>query len=71
MDRSRRYPRIADPFPVHAAAGDPIVHGDGVGYYAYVRAPLIEHDFDLLTTINTRIPVFAISAWMSQANPNP
>ena len=71
VDRSRRYPRIADPFPVHAAAGDPIVHGDGVGYYAYVRAPLIEHNFDSLTTINTRIPVLAISAWMGQANLNP
>ena len=22
---------------------NPIVHGDGVGYYAYARAPLIEH----------------------------
>jgi hypothetical protein len=25
---------------------NPIVHGDGVGYYAYARAPLIEHTFD-------------------------
>jgi len=25
---------------------NPIVHGDGVGYYAYVRAPLIEGNFD-------------------------
>jgi hypothetical protein len=24
---------------------NPIVHGDGVGYYAYARAPLIQHDF--------------------------
>jgi hypothetical protein len=24
---------------------NPIVHGDGVGYYAYARAPLIEHSF--------------------------
>jgi hypothetical protein len=24
---------------------NPIVHGDGVGYYAYARAPLIEHTF--------------------------
>jgi hypothetical protein len=23
---------------------NPIVHGDGVGYYAYARAPLIQHD---------------------------
>jgi hypothetical protein len=25
---------------------NPIVHGDGVGYYAYARAPLIEHGLD-------------------------
>ena len=43
----------------------------GVGYCALVRAPLIEHNFDSLTTINTRIPVLAISAWMGQANLNP
>jgi hypothetical protein len=24
---------------------NPLVHGDGVGYYAYVRAPLIQHNF--------------------------
>jgi hypothetical protein len=24
---------------------NPIVHGDGVGYYAYARAPLIQHSF--------------------------
>ena len=24
---------------------NPIVHGDGVGYYAYARAPLIQHNF--------------------------
>ena len=24
---------------------NPVVHGDGVGYYAYVRAPLIQHSF--------------------------
>src|SRR5713226_10277922 len=23
---------------------NPYVHGDGVGYYAYVRAPLIQHN---------------------------
>jgi len=72
VDRSRRYPRILLLlFLCTLPLVNLIVHGDGVGYYAYVRAPLIEHDFDLLTTINTRIPVFAISAWMSQANPNP
>ena len=25
---------------------NPLVHGDGVGYYAYARAPLIEHSLD-------------------------
>jgi hypothetical protein len=25
---------------------NPIVHGDGVGYYAYARAPLIDHSLD-------------------------
>jgi len=25
---------------------NPWVRGDGVGYYAYARAPLIEHNFD-------------------------
>ena len=23
---------------------NPLVHGDGVGYYAYLRAPLIQHN---------------------------
>jgi hypothetical protein len=23
---------------------NPLIHGDGVGYYAYLRAPLIQHD---------------------------
>lgn len=25
---------------------NPLIHGDGVGYYAYARAPLIEHNLD-------------------------
>ncbi len=25
---------------------NPLVHGDGVGYYAYVRAPIIQHNFE-------------------------
>lgn len=25
---------------------NPLVHGDGVGYYAYLRAPFIQHNFD-------------------------
>ena len=42
---STRYPRILFilflcSFPLI----NPIVHGDGVGYYAYARAPLIQHN---------------------------
>jgi hypothetical protein len=25
---------------------NPIIHGDGVGYYAYLRAPLVDHNLD-------------------------
>jgi hypothetical protein len=73
VDRSRRYTRILlIVFLCTLPLVNPIVHGDGVGYYAYVRAPLIEHNFSPShTTINTRISVLAVSAWMSQANLNP
>ena len=41
VDRSRRYPRILlIVFLCALQLVNPIVHGDGVGYYAYVRAPL-------------------------------
>ena len=44
-DRSRRYPRILlILFLCTLPLVNPIVHGDGVGYYAYVRAPLIQHN---------------------------
>jgi hypothetical protein len=47
VDRSRRYTRIlVILFLCTLPLVNPIVHGDGVGYYAYVRAPLIEHNFD-------------------------
>jgi len=47
VDRSRRYTRILlILFLCTLPLVNPIVHGDGVGYYAYVRAPLIEHNFD-------------------------
>jgi len=47
VDRSRRYTRILLVlFLCTLPLVNPIVHGDGVGYYAYVRAPLIEHNFD-------------------------
>ena len=45
MDRSRRYTRILlILFLCTLPLVNPIVHGDGVGYYAYVRAPLIQHN---------------------------
>src|SRR5215469_9529929 len=43
VDRSRRYTRILlIVFLCTLPLVNPIVHGDGVGYYAYVRAPLIQ-----------------------------
>src|SRR5215472_13822660 len=47
VDRSRRHTRIlVILFLCTLPLANPIVHGDGVGYYAYFRAPLIEHNFD-------------------------
>ena len=47
VDRSRRYKRILlILFLCTLLLVNPIVHGDGVGYYAYVRVPLIEHNLD-------------------------
>ena len=40
-----RYPRILFTlFLCSLPLVNPIVHGDGVGYYAYARAPLIQHN---------------------------
>lgn len=50
---------------------NPWVRGDGVGYYAPVRAPRIEQRLDFTQDYQHAHPsfrVFAISAWMSQAN---
>src|SRR5215472_2686455 len=45
VDRSHRYTRIlVILFLCTLPLVNPIVHGDGVGYYAYVRAPLIQHN---------------------------
>lgn len=42
---SRTYPRLLLIFFVLSLPLiNPIVHGDGVGYYAYARAPLIQHN---------------------------
>jgi hypothetical protein len=45
VDRSGRYAGIlVILFLCTLPLVNPIVHGDGVGYYAYVRAPLIQHN---------------------------
>jgi hypothetical protein len=45
VDRSGRYTLILlILFLCTLPLVNPIVHGDGVGYYAYVRAPLIQHN---------------------------
>ena len=63
VDRSRRYTRILlILFLCTLPLVNPIVHGDGVGYYAYVRAPLIEHNFRLHTRLSTRESQFSRSA---------
>lgn len=44
-DAVRRFPRILLLlFLCSLPLVNPIVHGDGVGYYAYARAPLIQHN---------------------------
>jgi hypothetical protein len=35
---------LAFTFVVTLPLVNPLVHGDGVGYYAYLRAPLIQHN---------------------------
>src|SRR5208283_2046139 len=37
---------------------NPWVRGDGVGYYAYARAPLIEHDLDFTHDYQSANPSF-------------
>ena len=37
---------FAYPLSVYTPLLNPWIRGDGVGYYAYARAPLIEHDLD-------------------------
>jgi hypothetical protein len=36
---------LAIAFVITLPLVNPLVHGDGVGYYAYLRAPLIQHNF--------------------------
>ena len=57
VDRSRRYPRILLLlFLCTLPLVNPIVHGDGVGYYAYVRAPLIQHNLRFEISLPPRRP---------------
>jgi len=66
VDHSRRYTRILlILFLCTLPLVNPIVHGDGVGYYAYARAPLIEQNLDSTEDYRYADPR-AISAWMSQ-----
>jgi hypothetical protein len=56
-NRPERLP-VTEPKPAHYVLAlfllfaaslpfvNPLIHGDGVGYYAYARAPLIEHSLD-------------------------
>ena len=49
---------------------NPIVHGDGVGYYAYVRAPLIQHNVDFAEDcVKGRPPLFEWAiGWPAKAS---
>ena len=60
VDRSRRYTQILlIVFLCTLPLVNPIVHGDGVGYYAYVRAPLIEQRLDFTEDrVKGRPPLF-------------
>jgi hypothetical protein len=60
VDRSGRYAGIlVILFLCTLPLVNPIVHGDGVGYYAYVRAPLIQHNVDFIEDcVKGRPPLF-------------
>ena len=72
MDRSRRYPRILlIVFLCTLPLVNPIVHGDGVGYYAYLRAPLIGHNFDSLHDYQHANPSLRDQRVDGPGQPNP
>jgi len=48
---------------------NPWVRGDGVGYYAYVRAPLIEHNFDFTHDYQASNPRYLASRLDPQGQP--
>ena len=72
VDRSRRYTRIlVILFLCTVPLVNPIVHGDGVGYYAYVRAPLIEQSLDLTRDYQYANPSFRHQRVDESGQPNP
>ncbi len=50
---------------------NPIVHGDGVGYYAYARAPLIEHSLDFTHDYQRANESFRAARLDENGNPRP
>lgn len=50
---------------------NPIVHGDGVGYYAYARAPLIEHGLDFVHDYQRANESFRESRLDANGQPKP
>ena len=75
VDRSRRYARIlVILFLCTLPPVNPIVHGDGVGYYAYVR-PAHRTQFRLHSRLSTResqseILLSEVSATLSNSTKN-
>jgi hypothetical protein len=69
VDRSRRYTRIlVILFLCTLPLVNPIVHGDGVGYYAYVRAPLrlnFTQDFPQAVRLSIKL---TIRYWIQSGN---
>ena len=50
---------------------NPWVRGDGVGYYAYARAPLIEHDLDFTHDYQFANESFREARCDEKGNPKP
>ena len=48
---------------------NPWVRGDGVGYYAYARAPLIEHNLDFTHDYQSANKSFREARWTRTASP--
>jgi hypothetical protein len=69
VNHSRRYPRILLVlFLCTLPMVNPIVHGDGVGYYAYVRAPLrlnFTQDFPQAVRLSIKL---TIRYWIQSGN---